>query len=248
MSQHRPNATSIPAVVLAPLGTTLTRHAAPSRARRPKVTVAAAAVAMGAVVATGFQVTSPVSAAADPVVDAHDAALKAARDAAPTLSPEVNGAIDGVEHAYQDYMKQFAPPPPPRPAVVRPVAGPVSSGFGSRWGTKHNGVDFADPIGTPIHSVSSGTVIEAGPASGFGLWVRVKQDDDTTAVYGHVNEIRSQVGQRVDAGDVIATVGNRGQSTGPHLHLEIWDAAGRKTDPAPYLAEHGVAVPYGPDH
>jgi murein DD-endopeptidase MepM/ murein hydrolase activator NlpD len=112
----------------------------------------------------------------------------------------------------------------------------------------HYGVDYADPIGTPIHSVSNGTVIEAGPASGFGLWVRVKQDDGTTAVYGHVNEIKSHVGQRVNTGDVIATVGNRGQSTGPHLHLEIWDASNRKTDPAPYLAAHGAQVPWGPGH
>lgn len=246
MPQHRPTATSVSATELAPLGTTVTRHRS-ALPRRPKI-AAAAAMAMGAAMVTGFQLVSPASAAADPVTDAHEAALKAAHDAAPTLPAEVNGAIDGLEHAYQDYMKQFAPPPPPRSAFVRPTAGAVSSGFGRRGGEMHYGVDYADPIGTPIHSVSGGTVIEAGPASGFGLWVRVKQDDGTTAVYGHVNEIKSHVGQRVEAGDVIATVGNRGQSTGPHLHLEIWDAANKKTDPAPYLAAHGAQVPWGPGH
>lgn len=110
----------------------------------------------------------------------------------------------------------------------------------------HYGVDFADSIGAPIHSVSSGTVIEAGPASGFGLWVRVLQDDGTTAVYGHVNEMLVTQGQRVNAGDVIATVGNRGQSTGPHLHLEIWDQGGGKMDPIPYLAAKGVPLEWGP--
>ncbi|KAA0024309.1 M23 family metallopeptidase [Antrihabitans cavernicola] len=107
----------------------------------------------------------------------------------------------------------------------------------------HAGLDFAGPIGAPIHSVSNGTVIEAGPASGFGLWVRVKQDDGTTAVYGHVNDMLVRAGQRVNAGDVIATVGNRGNSTGPHLHLEIWQPNGQKSDPAIYLIRHGVSLP-----
>ncbi|WP_068276571.1 M23 family metallopeptidase [Aldersonia kunmingensis] len=247
MSDHRTTATSIPATELAPLGATVTRHRAEAP-RRGKLAGGAASLAMGAALVTGFQLVSPSVAAADPVTDAHDAALKAARDAAPTLPAEVNGAIAGLEHAYQDYMKQFAPAAPARPAFVRPTAGQVSSGFGGRGGGMHYGVDYADAIGTPIHSVSGGTVVEAGPASGFGLWVRVKQDDGTTAVYGHVNEIKSHVGQRVEAGDVIATVGNRGQSTGPHLHLEIWDASNKKTDPAPYLAAHGAQVPWGPGH
>ena len=106
----------------------------------------------------------------------------------------------------------------------------------------HYGIDFGNSIGTPIHSVANGTVIEAGPASGFGLWLRVRQDDGTTAVYGHVNDLLARAGQRVNAGDTIATVGNRGNSTGPHLHLEIWDPAGRKVDPAPWLTGHGVAL------
>ncbi|AHH15619.1 M23 peptidase family protein [Nocardia nova SH22a] len=153
------------------------------------------------------------------------------------LPPEVAGPLSHAEEVLKGIQQQLAPA-----QAVRPVAGVVSSGFGSRWGAMHYGVDFADSIGTPIHSVENGTVIDAGPASGFGLWVRVKQDDGTTAVYGHVNEILARVGQRVNAGDVIATVGNRGNSTGPHLHLEIWDPNDVKIDPTPYLASKGVVL------
>ncbi|WP_245998648.1 M23 family metallopeptidase [Nocardia pseudobrasiliensis] len=154
------------------------------------------------------------------------------------LPPEVAGPLAQAEQVIKGLQQQAIPTAP----AVRPVAGVVSSGFGSRWGAFHYGVDFADPIGAPIHSIENGTVIDAGPASGFGLWVRVKHDDGTTAVYGHVNDILTHVGQRVNAGDVIATVGNRGDSTGPHLHLEIWDPSDAKIDPASYLASKGVLL------
>ncbi|MFX0577205.1 M23 family metallopeptidase [Nocardia nepalensis] len=129
-----------------------------------------------------------------------------------------------------------------RPRTVRPIAGVLTSNFGMRWGALHAGLDFADPIGTPIAAVTDGTVIEAGPASGFGLWVRVQQDDGTVGVYGHVNDILATVGQQVRAGDVIATVGNRGFSTGPHLHYEVHQASGAPIDPMPWLDARGIAV------
>lgn len=127
-----------------------------------------------------------------------------------------------------------------RPTAVAPTIGTFTSGFGARWGTNHNGVDIANSIGTPVRSVTDGTVIEAGPASGFGLWVRVLQDDGTIGVFGHVNEILASVGQHVRAGEVIATMGNRGQSTGPHLHYEVWQPGGVKVDPMPWLNARGI--------
>ncbi|MEV5832756.1 M23 family metallopeptidase [Nocardia sp. NPDC052112] len=129
-----------------------------------------------------------------------------------------------------------------RPRTVRPIEGVLTSNFGMRWGALHAGLDFADPIGTPIAAVTDGTVIDAGPASGFGLWVRVLQDDGTIGIYGHVNDILTSVGQPVRAGDVIATVGNRGFSTGPHLHYEIHAGDGAPIDPMPWLGARGIAV------
>ncbi|WP_431953376.1 M23 family metallopeptidase [Nocardia lijiangensis] len=187
------------------------------------------------------QALAPIAEAAP----APEAAPVAAPGAAPfgfgNLPPEIAGPLAQVEDILKGVHQQVAPAP-----AVRPVAGAISSGYGSRWGQFHYGVDFSDQLGAPIHSVSNGTVIEAGPASGFGLWVRVLQDDGTTAVYGHVNDMFVAEGQRVRAGDVIASVGNRGQSTGPHLHLEIWDQGGAKIDPLPYLAAKGVPMHWGP--
>ncbi|USX52551.1 M23 family metallopeptidase [Lentzea sp. HUAS12] len=129
-----------------------------------------------------------------------------------------------------------------RPKVVRPAQGSFTSGFGARWGTSHNGVDIANAIGTPIVAVMDGTVIEAGPASGFGLWVRVQHEDGTITVYGHMNTIDVPQGAKVKAGQQIATIGNRGQSTGPHLHFEVWVAGGQKINPVGWLAERGVTL------
>ncbi len=129
-----------------------------------------------------------------------------------------------------------------RPKTVRPTAGSVTSGFGGRWGTMHYGLDFRGSIGSPIVAAADGVVIEAGSASGFGLWVRIQLDDGTVHVYGHMNSYSVSEGERVKAGEQIAEVGNRGQSTGPHLHFEVWSAGGQKLDPRPWLRERGVEL------
>lgn len=123
---------------------------------------------------------------------------------------------------------------------IAPVSGTLTSNYGPRWGTTHYGLDVANDIGTPIVSVTDGTVLEAGPASGFGMWVRIQQDDGTIGVFGHINEALVTAGQKVRAGEQIATVGNRGQSTGPHLHYEVWQADGVKTDPMAWLQARGI--------
>jgi murein DD-endopeptidase MepM/ murein hydrolase activator NlpD len=122
---------------------------------------------------------------------------------------------------------------------IQMIVGRVTSGFGGRWGTVHQGLDIAAPIGTPIHVPEGGTVISSGPASGFGLWVRVQHADGTITVYGHINRSFVKVGQKVAAGDVIAETGNRGQSTGPHLHIGVMQN-GSYVNPKPWLDAHGI--------
>ncbi|MFD9705467.1 M23 family metallopeptidase [Lentzea sp. NPDC059081] len=129
-----------------------------------------------------------------------------------------------------------------RPKCVRPAQGTFTSGFGARWGTSHNGVDIANAIGTPIVAAMDGTVVEAGPASGFGLWVRIQHADGTITVYGHMNTIDVPQGAQVKAGQQIATIGNRGESTGPHLHFEVWTGGSQKINPVGWLAERGVSL------
>ncbi|WP_223198537.1 M23 family metallopeptidase [Solihabitans fulvus] len=129
-----------------------------------------------------------------------------------------------------------------RPLFVKPADGVFSSGFGARWGVLHAGIDLAGPLGTPIVAAADGEVIDAGPASGFGMWIRVRLDDGTINVYGHMYKFNVHVGQRVKAGDLISWIGNNGFSTGPHLHFEVWEPGGMKINPLPWLNERGVSV------
>ncbi|HLS75467.1 MAG TPA: M23 family metallopeptidase [Nocardia sp.] len=159
--------------------------------------------------------------------------------AVPGLPQTLEDVVPWVENSLAQFIP---PPPPPRPTTVRPAAGVLTSGYGYRWGAMHAGLDFGDPLGAPIHAVTDGVVIEAGPASGFGLWVRILQDDGTVGVYGHMQDILVSVGQHVAAGDVIATVGSRGYSTGPHLHYEVHVPGVGPVDPAGWLGARGVDV------
>ena len=125
-----------------------------------------------------------------------------------------------------------------------PTAGRVTSCFGPRWGTMHQGVDIAAPIGTPIYVPSDGVVLQAGPASGFGQAVYVQHGDGQITLYGHVNQFFVSAGQVVQAGDHIADVGNKGQSTGPHLHFEVHQGGlyASRVNPMPWLASHGISL------
>jgi hypothetical protein len=130
-------------------------------------------------------------------------------------------------------------------SAVAPSSGVVTSNFGTRSGTQHGGVDIANSVGAPIVAAADGTVISAGPAQGFGLWVRIRHDDGSITTYGHNNGNSVAVGQRVSMGDQIAQVGNRGNSTGPHLHFEATSPGGQKVDPQAWLGERGAAIGAG---
>jgi murein DD-endopeptidase MepM/ murein hydrolase activator NlpD len=127
-------------------------------------------------------------------------------------------------------------------AYVTPVLGRLTSSFGARWGTTHYGIDIANAIGTPIFAVTDAVVEESGAATGFGLWIVLRHTDGTQSVYGHINRSFVQVGQKVAAGEQIAEVGNRGYSTGPHLHFEVWDVDGSKINPLPWLQSRGISL------
>ncbi|MGY1808201.1 peptidoglycan DD-metalloendopeptidase family protein [Blastococcus sp. SYSU D00669] len=132
-----------------------------------------------------------------------------------------------------------------RPKAVLPVNGArLTSGFGFRWGTLHAGIDLAAPMLTPEYAAMDGVVLEAGPASGYGNAVYIQHENGDVTVYGHMEEILVQPGQVVKAGDTIALLGNRGQSTGPHLHFEVHVGGldGEKVDPIPWLRERGVQI------
>ncbi|MEJ5927611.1 M23 family metallopeptidase [Corynebacterium sp. H128] len=128
------------------------------------------------------------------------------------------------------------------PQVVRPAEGAFTSGFGARWGTTHNGIDIANSIGTPIVAAMDGTVLEAGPASGYGNWIRIQHEDGSISIYGHMETLDVTAGQHVTAGQKIAGMGSRGFSTGSHLHFEIHPDGKTPVDPIPWFAARGVNI------
>ncbi|AGG68039.1 M23 family metallopeptidase [Corynebacterium callunae] len=125
-------------------------------------------------------------------------------------------------------------------SVVKPTEGTFTSGFGMRWDSLHAGLDIANVVGTPILAAMGGTVIDSGPASGFGQWIRIQHDDGSIAVYGHMETLDVSVGEQVTAGQKIAGMGNRGFSTGSHLHFELYPTGSGAVDPAPWFAQHGI--------
>lgn len=124
--------------------------------------------------------------------------------------------------------------------VALPASGAFTSGFGQRWGSFHSGVDIANSVGTPIYAAMAGTVIDSGPAQGYGQWIRIRHDNGAITVYGHMQTLGVSVGQRVAAGEYIAGMGSLGFSTGSHLHFEIWPDGATKVDPQAWLAQYGI--------
>ncbi len=241
---------------------------APASSRRPAVLVAGlvGVLGLGALVTGGpsaaseptvtetVSVAEQLGIAAEPTATMSDdestrllqelVVSRNQRDAASTAAAEAQAAADtnAVLAAGEAYRLAAEAA---RPKVVAPVNGArLTSGFGARWGTVHAGIDLAAPMRTPEYAVMDGVVLEAGAASGYGLVVYIQHDDGDVTVYGHMDEILVQPGQVVRAGDTIALLGNRGQSTGPHLHFEVHKGGldGTKVDPLPWLRERGVSI------
>lgn len=126
--------------------------------------------------------------------------------------------------------------------VYFPAKGRFTSGFGARDGSFHEGIDIANSLGTPIRAVMDGKVTAAGPADGYGNWVVIKHDNGAESIYGHMAKWNVSVGQRVNAGDQIALIGNEGRSTGPHLHFEIFPDGVTPVDPVTWFAAQKIAV------
>lgn len=109
---------------------------------------------------------------------------------------------------------------------IKPISGRISSEFGEREITSpvmsadHKGIDIAANKGTDIKAAIGGQVIAADKNNDYGNFIKIKQEDILT-VYAHCEKLKVSKGDKVKKGDVIATVGSTGKSTGPHLHFEI---------------------------
>ncbi len=122
-------------------------------------------------------------------------------------------------------------------SLSRPVSGSITSRYGSRSSLRsgaHTGLDIATASGTPVTPIASGTVTYAGYKGSYGNLVIVSHGNGIESYYAHCSKIFTAVGQTVDRSTVISAVGSTGNSTGPHLHLEIRQN-GNTLNPENYL-------------
>jgi murein DD-endopeptidase MepM/ murein hydrolase activator NlpD len=123
---------------------------------------------------------------------------------------------------------------PSASGFIWPVSGPVTSGFGWRWGRMHEGIDIAVPSGTPVHAAAAGQVIYAGWLGGYGNLAVIDHGGGMATAYGHNSSLVAGTGSSVSQGQVIAYSGSTGHSTGPHVHFEV-RVNGSPVDPMGYL-------------
>lgn len=119
----------------------------------------------------------------------------------------------------------------------------LSSRFGecsALWSNCHTGLDFSAPTGTTIMSVANGVVTEVGYDGSYGNKTVVLLDDGTELWYCHQSSFAVGVGESVVGGQTIGYVGSTGNTTGPHLHLEVRPGAGDPVDPYAALVAHNV--------
>jgi murein DD-endopeptidase MepM/ murein hydrolase activator NlpD len=109
----------------------------------------------------------------------------------------------------------------------------VTSGFGSRWGRMHYGIDISAPYGTAVRAAASGRVIYAGGMSGYGNIVVIDHGGGLATAYAHLSSIWAGSGS-VSQGQSIGAVGCTGYCTGNHLHFEV-RVNGSPVDPLGYL-------------
>ena len=123
---------------------------------------------------------------------------------------------------------------PSSQGFIWPVNGPVTSGFGWRWGRMHEGIDIGVPSGTPIHAAAGGTVIYCGWMGGYGNLIVIDHGGGLATAYGHQSSLAVGCGTGVSQGQVVGYVGCTGHCFGDHLHFEV-RINGSAVDPLGYL-------------
>lgn len=193
--------------------------------------------ALAPAVLTGLLATTTLSAAP------HAAAAVSAPDdqtsvGSRTLSPFALTSL--VPPAKVVPGERLVPKPPP---WQLPVAGYHLTGrFGQSsglWSSTHTGLDFAAAEGTEIRSIGPGVVTSTAYEGSYGNKTVVRLDDGTVLWYCHQSSFGVRPGQRLSPGDLVGYVGSTGNTTGPHLHLEVHPGGAQQAvDPEAWLPEH----------
>ncbi|NTW01151.1 MAG: peptidoglycan DD-metalloendopeptidase family protein [Oscillochloris sp.] len=147
----------------------------------------------------------------------------------------------GIADGLIDLLPQAEDVPPPPARWVWPTWGALTSPFGSRWSSFHNGIDIANRAWTPIVAARAGWVQEAGWCSGYGYCVKLSHGGGVETIYGHLIANPSvSVGEEVAVGQQIGAMGSTydraggGYSTGVHLHFTVL-VNGRAVNPLTFL-------------
>lgn len=128
--------------------------------------------------------------------------------------------------------------------AVRPLTSyAVSAGYGVAgrlWASVHSGLDLAAPTGTTIVAAADASVTSVGDAGAYGLRTVLTLADGTELWYCHQSASLVSVGDVVGIADPVGLVGSTGNSTGPHLHLEVRPGGGPAIDPVMWFASYGI--------
>ena len=151
-----------------------------------------------------------------------------------TLKEKKSTNIDNISIAekYETNLKDFVSVDEavsklyvePIKTVTGPVSGTITSRFGvnsSVRSSSHTGLDIATATGTPVKAAAGGTVTFSGWKGSYGYMIVISHGNGVQTYYGHCSKLYASAGQTVAQGETIAAVGSTGNSTGPHLHLEV---------------------------
>ena len=215
------------------------------RGVRPALAVLGLAGFMTATIATGHGAAGVRADAASTPASLGASTVEPARAPATSRTPNVSDALQvfGARLASGDPANARASRSLlrlPFHQWVRPYGGYLSSPFGERWGRLHAGIDLAGPWGSTIYAATDGCIEYAGPESGYGEVMKIRDWDGTETWYGHMSSFVLRAGC-MHAGDPIARIGSGGDATGPHLHFEV-RLNGTPINPIPFLAKRGVYI------
>jgi murein DD-endopeptidase MepM/ murein hydrolase activator NlpD len=152
---------------------------------------------------------------------------------------ELEGDLSEISQQIEEQLSGSSAPLPAGPiqggssGMIWPVNGPVTSGFGWRWGRMHEGIDIAVPTGTPIRAAKSGNIVLAGYTGGYGNYTCIDHGGGLSTCYAHQSGY-ARTGGFVSQGSVIGYVGCTGHCFGDHLHFEV-RVNGAAVDPLGYL-------------
>jgi murein DD-endopeptidase MepM/ murein hydrolase activator NlpD len=157
-----------------------------------------------------------------PAAEANLTALPGKLSSLETEASRQESSLRELQEYFDDQRSLLASTP-----SIWPTRGWVTSDFGTRLDPysaerkMHQGLDIATPHGQPVFSPSDGTVVFTGSEGGYGKVLVIDHGYGVKTRYGHLSEIHVRLGDRIKRGDKVASVGNTGRSTGPHLHYEV---------------------------